>query len=261
MRRAIFGLVVIVSSLVFLCVGVLVGTENIPEVQNLVLQASVINPIHIYDINTNCELYYFVLEKPIPDRLPASQQELEAKYPVEYLKIMHAIQTPEYAQYISTHDSTKMPLEMSEAMASILIKSNSINPKLEPVLVEISGIESNDALYSKIQKEDPDCAKKIKGKLEPEVPLILQIDSMVKGGAAEKAGLLKGDIITAINGTHISFVSDLSKLKLIANKTVIVSIIRDGKTMQIPVLLSPAVDDPQKGTLGILRSQNQAKTP
>ena len=96
---------------------------------------------------------------------------------------------------------------------------------------------------------------------KPQVPFVLQIESVVKGGGAEKAGLLKGDIITAVNGTHISFVSDLNDLKLKANKTVIVSIIRNGKTMQVPVLLSPSVDDPQRGILGILRTQNQAKTP
>ncbi|HJW19640.1 MAG TPA: PDZ domain-containing protein, partial [Candidatus Nitrosotalea sp.] len=199
----------------------------------------------------NCELYQFIQKEPIVNALPTSQQELEMKYPVEYGEIMKAIQTPEYAEYISTHNSTKMPIEMKQALASIIIKSSSINPNLEPSIIEVAGSETPDALYAKVLKEDPDCAKKIQSKSELYALTVPRINYVVKGSGAEKAGLLKDDIITAINGTHISFSSDLSKLKLKVNQTTIISITRNGKPMQIPVILSPSKDDPQKGMLGI----------
>lgn len=245
-------MIVIALVAFFLGLSFGLGNLNIPLVGDLVSHVSTIVPIHKYDINTNCELYYFILKRPITDVLPTSQQELEIKYPTEYEKIMKTTQTSEYTEYISTHNNTKMPMEMKEALASIIIKSSSINPNLEQNLIKATGLESNDALYTEIEKEDPDCAKEIEVKLAPQkIPIIVRISSITKGSGAEKAGLLKGDIITAIDGTNISS-SDLSKLNLKANQTVIVSIIRDGKDIQIPVVLTPSKDDPQKGLLGIM---------
>ena len=71
---------------------------------------------------------------------------------------------------------------------------------------------------------------------------------------AEKAGLQKDDIINAIDGNAIALPQDFAKIKLKAGDTAMVTVIRDGKTLQIPVVTTPSTDDPQKGMLGILRA-------
>jgi membrane-associated protease RseP (regulator of RpoE activity) len=85
-------------------------------------------------------------------------------------------------------------------------------------------------------------------------PLGVPIISVTDGSGAQKAGLEKDDIITSIDGTHIALPQDFAKVKLKAGETVNVSIIRDGKSMQIPVVTTPSKDDPEKGMLGILRA-------
>ena len=85
-------------------------------------------------------------------------------------------------------------------------------------------------------------------------PLGVPIVSVTEGSGAEKAGLLKDDIITAINGDHISLPQDFAKIKLKPGDTANVSVIRGGNTLQIPVLVSASKEDPQKGMLGILRA-------
>jgi membrane-associated protease RseP (regulator of RpoE activity) len=85
-------------------------------------------------------------------------------------------------------------------------------------------------------------------------PLGVPIVSVTEGSGAEKAGLLKDDIITAINGNHIALPQDFAKIKLKAGDTVTVSVIREGKILQIPVVTTPSKEDPQKGMLGILRA-------
>ena len=84
-------------------------------------------------------------------------------------------------------------------------------------------------------------------------PLGVPIVSVTEGSGAAKAGLLKDDIITAINGVPIVNPQDFPK-NLKPREMAAVSIIRDGKTLQIPVVLTPSKDDPQKGMLGILRA-------
>ena len=85
-------------------------------------------------------------------------------------------------------------------------------------------------------------------------PLGVPIVSVTEGSGAEKAGLLKDDIINAINGNHISLPQDFAKIKLKPGDTATVSVIRDGKILQIPVLVTASKEDPQKGMLGILRA-------
>jgi len=85
-------------------------------------------------------------------------------------------------------------------------------------------------------------------------PLGVPIVSVTQGSGAEKGGLLKDDIITAINNNHISLPQDFAKIKLKPGEAVTVSIIRDGKIMQIPVTPTASQDDPEKGMLGILRA-------
>jgi membrane-associated protease RseP (regulator of RpoE activity) len=85
-------------------------------------------------------------------------------------------------------------------------------------------------------------------------PLGVPIVSVTEGSGAEKAGLLKEDIITAINGNHIALPQDFAKIKLKPGETANVSVIREGKTLQIPVVITASKDDPEKGMLGILRA-------
>lgn len=85
-------------------------------------------------------------------------------------------------------------------------------------------------------------------------PLGVPIVSVTEGSGAEKAGLQKDDIINAIDGNSVVLPQDFAKIKLKAGDTAMVSIIRDGKPMQIPVVTTPSKDDPQKGMLGILRA-------
>ncbi len=85
-------------------------------------------------------------------------------------------------------------------------------------------------------------------------PLGVPIVSVTEGSGAEKAGLLKDDIITSINGVHISLPQDFAKIKLKPGDTAMVSVLRSGNALQIPVIASASKDDPQKGMLGILRA-------
>jgi len=85
-------------------------------------------------------------------------------------------------------------------------------------------------------------------------PLGVPIISVTEGSGAGKAGLLKDDIITAINGVPIVNPQDFQKVNLKPGETASVSILREGQTMQIPVVPTPSKDNPQKGMLGILRA-------
>jgi membrane-associated protease RseP (regulator of RpoE activity) len=92
-------------------------------------------------------------------------------------------------------------------------------------------------------------------------PLGVPVISVTEGSGAEKGGLLKNDIITAIDGQHIALPQDFVKIKLKPGETVTVSIIRDEKTMQIPIVVTPSKDDPQRGMLGIMRASLPAYQP
>ena len=85
-------------------------------------------------------------------------------------------------------------------------------------------------------------------------PLGVPVISVEPGSGAEKAGLQKDDTITAINGIHISLPQDFAKVKLKPGDTATVTVTRSGQTLQIPVVVTPSKDDPQKGMLGIMRA-------
>lgn len=85
-------------------------------------------------------------------------------------------------------------------------------------------------------------------------PLGVPVISVESGSGAEKAGLQKDDTITAINGIHISLPQDFAKVKLKPGDTAIVTVTRSDQTLQIPVVVTPSKDDPQKGMLGIMRA-------
>jgi len=91
-------------------------------------------------------------------------------------------------------------------------------------------------------------------------PLGVPIVSVTEGSGAAKAGLLKEDIITAINGVPIVNPQDFPK-NLKPGETATVSILRGGQTLQIPVVLTPSKDNATKGMLGILRASFPAYQP
>lgn len=92
-------------------------------------------------------------------------------------------------------------------------------------------------------------------------PLGVPVVSVMQGSGAEKSGLQKDDIITAINDVHISLPQDFAKHILKPGETVTVTVIRSGQTLQIPVVATPSKDDPQKGMLGIMRAALPAYQP
>jgi len=85
-------------------------------------------------------------------------------------------------------------------------------------------------------------------------PLGVPIISVTEGSGAAAAGLLKDDIITAINGVTVVKPQDFAKINLTPGETAMVSLIRNGETLQIPVVTKAAPDNPQKGMLGIIRA-------
>lgn len=93
----------------------------------------------------------------------------------------------------------------------------------------------------------------IRGALYDE-PLGVPIISVTEGTGAATAGLLKDDIITAINDVPVIQPQDFSKITLVPGETAIVTINRDGQILQIPVVTQASPDDPKRGLLGITRA-------
>ncbi len=81
------------------------------------------------------------------------------------------------------------------------------------------------------------------------VPVVL----VSKGSGAEAAGMQVNDIITSINGIPVRTPADFAKVKLTPGETASVIVLRDGKQLNLNVLVSSAPDNPEKGLLGIIR--------
>ena len=66
-----------------------------------------------------------------------------------------------------------------------------------------------------------------------------RLEEIISGGAAEKAGLKAGDVVLKFNGYPVTDASDLTALvrTSAAEETVIVQILRDGKTQDVTVTL------------------------
>lgn len=84
-------------------------------------------------------------------------------------------------------------------------------------------------------------------------PIGVPIFSVMEGSGAEQAGLLKEDLITTVNGVSILLPQDFNKVKLKPGETAMVSILRDGETLEMSVLVTPSPEDPERGLLGITR--------
>lgn len=92
----------------------------------------------------------------------------------------------------------------------------------------------------------------------PDGVLIL---SIIEDSGAEKAGLLANDIITKINGVQVLSPVDFAKVDLNPGDTATVTVLRDGQTLEFPVEIMPAPDDPERGLIGIMRDNSFAYKP
>jgi len=92
----------------------------------------------------------------------------------------------------------------------------------------------------------------------PEGVLVL---SIIQGSGAEKAGLQPNDIITAINDVSVITPLDFQKIEMAPGETVTVTVLREEKELQFPVIVTPAPDDPERGLIGIMRDNSFAYKP
>jgi len=93
---------------------------------------------------------------------------------------------------------------------------------------------------------------------EPDGVLVL---SIIEGSGAEKAGLQPNDIITAINGIDVRTPLDFQKVDIVPGQTVNVSILRSGQQLELPIVIMPSEDDPERGLIGIIRDNSFAYKP
>ncbi len=85
------------------------------------------------------------------------------------------------------------------------------------------------------------------------------ISSVVSGSPAEKAGIRQGDVISGFNGAEVKDPGHLQRLVADAGigKSVRVTVIRDGRAVNLSLILTSADSAPQPGTGGG-RQQSQA---
>lgn len=93
---------------------------------------------------------------------------------------------------------------------------------------------------------------------EPDGVLVL---SIIEGSGAEKAGLQPNDIITAINGIDVRTPLDFQKADIVPGQTVNVSILRAGQQLELPIVIMPSENDPERGLIGIIRDNSFAYKP
>ncbi|MBI5483358.1 MAG: DegQ family serine endoprotease [Deltaproteobacteria bacterium] len=74
------------------------------------------------------------------------------------------------------------------------------------------------------------------------------VNSIIKGGPADKAGVQQGDVITALNGTEVKDPSHLQRLVAEAGvgKSARVTVFRDGKTVELNLTLASADSAPKQ---------------
>lgn len=85
--------------------------------------------------------------------------------------------------------------------------------------------------------------------------------SVIEGSGAESAGILTNDIIIGIDDYTIRTPIDMQKIDLIPGDTNTISVLRGEDTLQIPVEIISAPDDPDRGIVGIMRDGSLAFTP
>lgn len=85
--------------------------------------------------------------------------------------------------------------------------------------------------------------------------------SLIEGSGAENAGIQPNDIITGINGINVITPLDFQKAELTPGETVSVTILRGEQELELPVIITPSPDDPERGLIGIMRDNSFAYKP
>ena len=85
--------------------------------------------------------------------------------------------------------------------------------------------------------------------------------SIIEGSGAEQAGMQPNDIITAINGVPVVTPLDFQKVDLTPGDTVTVEVLRGEQELQLPIVITPSPDDPERGLIGIMRDNAFAYKP
>lgn len=94
-----------------------------------------------------------------------------------------------------------------------------------------------------------------------EAPDGVYVLSVIGGSGAERAGIQPGDIINGINGMPVYTAFDMERAGLEPGQTASVSVSRDGQALELPVEITAAEDDPDRGLVGIMRDNSAAYSP
>ena len=124
-----------------------------------IFSVSALNPFQTYKVNNICEFseLYFSLE--ILRRLPTSPEDFKEKYPEEFAVITkyRGSTDSEITQYNNMLALGYLPDELRDVYVSLVMKSNSINPNLEPLV--------RDLIYSSVEGKSTQWAQKFVIKL------------------------------------------------------------------------------------------------
>ena len=94
-----------------------------------------------------------------------------------------------------------------------------------------------------------------------EAPDGVLVLSVIGGSGAERAGIQPGDVIDGINGMPVYTAFDMERAGLEPGQTATVSVSRDGQALEMPVEITAAEDDPDRGLVGIMRDNSAAYKP
>lgn len=94
-----------------------------------------------------------------------------------------------------------------------------------------------------------------------EAPDGVYVLSVIGGSGAERAGIQPGDVINGINGMPVYTAFDMERAGLEPGQTAAVSVSRDGQALELPVEITAAEDDPERGLVGIMRDNSAAYSP
>lgn len=84
-------------------------------------------------------------------------------------------------------------------------------------------------------------------------PIGVPIIGVMEGYGAENAGIKEGDIITSLNGIPTRTPAELASIELKPGEIASVTLLRDGKEINLNIEIMAAEDDPERGLIGIMR--------